>query len=94
MQQLTEDEFDARFTVVPDPVTGDDTRPFDQGLDKTSRHLWTIVDADGDLYALTGWHYVNRVGYLITEQTWEEEIEAKWFLCNSDEDENDEKDRS
>lgn len=90
MHQLTEDEFDTLFTVVPDPATGEDVRPSDQGPDRTSRHLWTIVDADGDLHALTGWHYVNRVGYLLTKEAWEEETEAAWFVGNPDEDENDE----
>ena len=92
MQQLTEDEFDSRFTVVPDPVTGDTIRPSDQGLDKDSRNLWTIVeaDADGNLYAVSGWHYVNRIGYLVTEEVWTEEIEAVWYEFSDDEDDSDE----
>ena len=61
MRQLTEDEFDTEFTVVPDPLTGDTIRPSDHGLDKNSRHLWTLVDADGSLYAVTGWYCVNRL---------------------------------
>lgn len=86
MQQLTEEEFDSRFTVVTEPATGADVRPSEHGLDKNSDHLWTVVDADGDLYAVSGWHYVNRIGYVITEQAWDDEIEAEWFLGSCDND--------
>ncbi len=30
--------------------------------------VWTVVDADGKWYIAQGYHYVNRVGYLITEK--------------------------
>ncbi|WP_314191963.1 hypothetical protein [uncultured Arthrobacter sp.] len=86
MQQLTEHEFDSRFTVVPDPVTGDTIRPSDQGLDRDSRNLWTIVEGDdgGNLYAVSGWHFVNRVGYILTEEAWTEEAEAVWCGFSDD----------
>jgi hypothetical protein len=29
--------------------------------------VWTLVDVDGKLYITPGYHYVNRVGYFITE---------------------------
>ncbi|MDP9903149.1 hypothetical protein [Arthrobacter bambusae] len=89
MQQLSEDEFDSRFTVVPDPVTGDTIRSSDQGLDRDSRNLWTIVEGDdgNNLYAVSGWHYVNRIGYILTEEAWEEESEAVWCEFGEAEDE-------
>lgn len=86
MRQMTEDQFDEAFDVVPDPVTGDIVRPTDQGLDRASRYLWTVVDADGDLYAVSGWHYVNRVGYVITQQPWDEDTEAEWFVSPEEDD--------
>lgn len=36
-------------------------------------HVWTIVESGvhGDrLYAMPGFHYVNRVGYVITRVPW------------------------
>lgn len=39
MRQMTEDQFDEVFDVVPDPVTGDTVRPTNQGLDRTSRYF-------------------------------------------------------
>ena len=36
------------------------------------RHVWTVIDGEGSkLYAVAGWHYVNRLGYIITELPWE-----------------------
>ena len=36
------------------------------------RNVWTIIDGDsGDLYTIAGFHFVNRIGYLITEDPWE-----------------------
>lgn len=84
MKQLSEDEFDEQFTVIPD-ARGDTIRPSADGIDADSKHLWTIVDADGSLYAVSGWHFVNRVGYILTEEAWEEESEAVWYEFNDDE---------
>lgn len=86
MRHLTEDDFDRQFTVVPD-VHGDTTRPTAEGLDLDSKHLWTIVDADGSLYAISGSHFVNRIGYLLTEEAWDQETEAVWCTFLEDEDE-------
>lgn len=36
------------------------------------RRVWTIVECDGVMCYVSGYHYVNRFGYLITE----EEVEA------------------
>lgn len=85
MKNLTEDEFDARFTVVPD-ARGDSVRPTFGGIQADSKHLWTILDAEGSLYAVTGLHYVNRIGYLLTEEAWDQEIEAVWYAPSDDED--------
>jgi hypothetical protein len=88
MKQLTEDEFDEQFTVIPDDQ-GETIRPTADGIDTESKHLWTIVDAEGSLYAVSGWHFVNRIGYILTEEAWTEETEAVWYEFN-DEDEEEE----
>ena len=87
MKQLSEDEFDEQFTVIPD-ARGDTVRPSADGIDPDSKYLWTIVDADGSLYAVSGWHFVNRLGYILTEEAWEEETEAVW--CELDDEDEDE----
>jgi hypothetical protein len=35
------------------------------------RHVWTLVEAEGNLYILNGYRVVNKIGYHITEETWE-----------------------
>lgn len=77
MKTLTEDEFDTKFTVVPND-DGETIRPTSDGIDPDSKHLWTILDGDEALYASSGFHYVNRVGYLLTVEAWTEETEAVW----------------
>jgi hypothetical protein len=84
MKNLTEDEFDAEFTVVPD-TRGDTVRPSADGIDVNSKQLWTIVEAEGSLYAVSGWHFVNRIGYILTEEAWDQETEAVWYEPNEDE---------
>lgn len=44
-------------------------------------HVWTIVDGDdGNLCILNGWHWVNRFGYIITKNPFNENeyIEAEY----------------
>lgn len=77
MKNLTEDEFDAKFTVIPDD-DGETIRPTSDGIDPGSRQLWTILDGDKALYACSGLHRVNRIGYLLTVEAWTEETEAVW----------------
>lgn len=84
MKQLSEEDFDAQFTVVP-AADGESVRGDHAGIDPASKNLWTIVEADGSLYAITGVHLVNRIGYLVTEEPWTEDIEAVWYLCDDDE---------
>lgn len=81
MQDLTGDEFDVRFTVIPDG-RGEYVRPTADDIDTDSKHLWTVVDPDGYnnvLYAVSGLHSVNRVGFLLTEETWDRATTAIWF---------------
>lgn len=35
-------------------------------------HFWTILDCDGKMYISPGIHYVNRIDYLITQNSWQE----------------------
>lgn len=93
--QLTEDEFDAQYTVItPLDANGyesDTVRPTDEGLDPDSKHLWTIVEGDsGNLYAVTGWAFVSRLGYILTEEAWSVATEAEWMIFqDNDEDDDD-----
>ncbi|WP_437186765.1 hypothetical protein SH668x_000120 [Planctomicrobium sp. SH668] len=79
---LTEDEFDARYPLIENHLNPYATWAFVAGrgcLFETHGEefefvrqqnpvtVWTLVDGDnGDWYLLSGLHYVNRVGYLIS----------------------------
>lgn len=52
------------------------------------KNIWTIVDADGSLYATPGPRFVNRIGYVVTEKPWVTgDEEAIWCEFEDDEDE-------
>lgn len=34
------------------------------------KRVWTVISCDGWEGIVAGWHYTNRLGYLITEQEW------------------------
>jgi len=53
-----------------------------------SNHVWTLCDEGGDEYIIAGFHYVNRLGYYITEVPWEDELmsiecesEDEGYIC-------------
>jgi len=82
--ELTEDEFDVRFPLVPNHINPQATWAVGDGpgcLFETfgeefefvrrydRRKVWTLVDGnDGDLYITSGLHFANRVGFLITRE--------------------------
>ena len=73
MKHLTEEEFDELYTIVPDGK-GETIRPAPPNLPADDRHVWTVVEGDsGSLYAMSGPHAVNRIGYLVTEEPWAED---------------------
>ena len=49
------------------------------------RHIWTIVETDGDLYAVPGWHYVNRFLYYVSHHPWQSRDEEYLYHEGSDE---------
>jgi hypothetical protein len=50
------------------------------------RTIWTLIDGeDGDLYVMSGFHFVNRLGYLISKIPVPEGVFAEVRLSDSDE---------
>jgi hypothetical protein len=44
--------------------------------EQPNKRVWTIVDGDGDdLIIIAGKHFVNRMGYIVTDEEWEDEYE-------------------
>lgn len=42
--------------------------------DKTSQHIWTLVEEDGESFIVAGMRYVNRLGYFITRKKWDDPL--------------------
>ena len=83
MPTLTETEFEVMFH----PRMNDENYwEFDEVKDMDYRVVWTVVetgDPDNEsLYALPGFHIVNRLGYLVSDVAWDDEadgdVEAVW----------------
>lgn len=53
---------------------------FGQELDyvkqQPNKRIWTIVDEEGKLYVIAGFHIINRLGYLVTNEEWSDEFET------------------
>lgn len=82
---MTEDEFYEKFNLVKNHI--EENAAFDGAMfetygpeeefirktaQETPSKVWTIIDCDGKLYYSSGFHYVDRLGYLITEEAVEE----------------------
>jgi hypothetical protein len=50
---------------------GDEYEYIREMAQKHPNRVWTLVDGDdGELVIIAGWHYVNRMNYVVTEKPW------------------------
>ena len=92
--EMTEDEFYKSFNCVPNHLDSNasfDGRMFETygaellhikelcKSDVMKHCVWTIIEAEGKFYYISGFHFVNRFGYLVTEEPVKDglEIEVK-----------------
>jgi hypothetical protein len=80
--ELTEDEFDALYPLIPNHLNPSAGWALGEGSgclfetygdelafvrQQDPRTIWTLFDGeDGDLYLGSGYHLVNRIGYLMS----------------------------
>jgi hypothetical protein len=80
--EMTEDDFDMQYPLLTNQLNPNASWAFDDGRGclfetygqelafirrQDLRTVWTLVDGDdGELYVLSGFHYVNRIGYLVS----------------------------
>ena len=38
------------------------------------KHIWTVLDCEGELVISSGKWHVNRMGYIVTEKPWSEDM--------------------
>jgi hypothetical protein len=81
---LTEDTFDELFKPIQNPLDknasfsgtmletfGDEIQYVLSVVNKDPKRVWTIIENDGDMFCSSGYHLMNRIGYIITENEWE-----------------------
>lgn len=77
---ISEDEFYATYKPVKNPFEKDvawdgamletygrELEHVQEALKTVPGSVWTVLDCDGAIIASSGFHHVNRLGYLITE---------------------------
>ena len=80
--RLTEEEFDEQFPLVANHLNPNASWGFGDGRgclfetygdelefirQQDPSRVWTLIDGDdGDLYVISGPHFVNRIGYLLS----------------------------
>lgn len=72
--------FDDHFTKV-EAADGDDAEVGfrDEVDEETLHHIWTVLDAEGELAIMPGRHYVNRLSYILTTEAWtDDDFNAEW----------------
>jgi len=89
IKTITEDQFYEKFNPVKNHL--DDNASFDGcmfetydeevdfvfELAKKEKRVWTIIEGENDsMFYVTGFHYVNRIGFLVTEEEYTEETEV------------------
>ena len=76
---MTYEEWAVKYQPIPNP-SGHGEIFFDHGDQKdlevlqswSPYHIWTHVDGDGLNYITNGVRFVNRLGYYITKNAWQE----------------------
>ena len=103
--ELTEDEFDLRYPLQTNHLNPNATWVFGEGpgclfetygeefafvRQQDPRTIWTLLDGDdGDMYVVSGLHYVNRVGYLLSTIPVPDDVTVEVHLPMSLDDESD-----
>lgn len=41
------------------------------------RHVWTMIEEDGNMFIINGMGYVNRIGYFITKNPWSRNLQYR-----------------
>ncbi|MBD3248470.1 hypothetical protein GF336_00305 [Candidatus Woesearchaeota archaeon] len=87
MNEITFEKFEEKFKPIKNKVEG---APIDGYMFETygeeikrvkeqdKNKIWTVIDGEGSkLYLINGYHPMNRLGYIITEKAWTEDIEIE-----------------
>lgn len=84
IQIITEDDFIEQYRPMPNVLDKNASFDFGEGgcLYETfgselahvraqlPEHVWTIIEEDGQLMVVSGYHLINRLGYILTAVQW------------------------
>jgi hypothetical protein len=100
--ELSEDAFATTYPLVPNHLnlnaswgdgegTGCLFETYGEELEfvrrQDSRTIWTLLDGDdGDLYLASGYHLVNRIGYLISTVPVPNEVSIQVHIKGAEDD--------
>lgn len=81
--EMTASQWETKYKPVPNHITNDKDHPMfetygeelDFVLSQPNNKVWTWVQGDMSDLIVAGYHYVNRLGYYITEVPWEDDNE-------------------
>jgi hypothetical protein len=77
---LKEKDFDKKYQydeLIKSESFGNDGRLETYGKDlikvmaQDNNKIWTMVDGDNGMYLVAGYHFVNRIYYVITKEPWD-----------------------
>ncbi len=93
MINITEDEFFEKYKPIKNHINlnaafdgcmfetyGDEINFVFNVLKSDNKNVWTIIESDDTIYYISGYHLVNRFGYLITEESVPEGLEISVVL--------------
>jgi len=70
---IPEDTFWDEFLPIQKPPDGEVLWEYEDVADAQPRHVWTVVEGENDIwFAAPGFHFVNKVGYVLTEKPWDD----------------------
>lgn len=91
-KSMTMEEFDIQYIPLNNHFAKDDAifhfETYGEELEFVKKHdnnkIWTIVDSDvnNNMYLVNGFRILNRVGYIVTENAWIEDIEILYHEDN------------
>lgn len=80
MTTRTERDWDRRFTEVK-PRSGEHYWEENEIRNVPAKRLWTEVEAGNKIFIVPGYHRVNRLGYIVTKEEWnDKDLNDEWRL--------------
>lgn len=72
---ITNPHYEAPFDGLMFETFGKELDHVHRVRENSKRSVWTLVEENGHSYIIPGYHHINRLGYFITEVTWDDDPE-------------------